>query len=142
MTSPTTWRRPNPSRSCPDGADGNSDGADGSPDGADDEQCRTEYAYLSGSGMLPGGTVVIAPGSTPAVVPPLGWALSELSQARYRSAMATAAGCEPETDDEIPTDVVQVQTSTTRGGQYAPLEKFAEVIGFDPCAALGMRQAR
>ena len=38
-------------------------------------------------GLLPGGTVVIAPGIHARRGPPLGWALSEMSQARFTTAM-------------------------------------------------------
>jgi len=114
------------------------------PDDAAARTCRAALDRLiSDDGSLPGGAVVVAPASTPAVVPPLGWALSEMSQARFTSAMKAAAGCAGPADDaarfgegrvnEASGDVEATETVTTRHGRYAGLERFAEVIGFDPC---------
>lgn len=64
---------------------------------ADPEQasaCRAAFEAVVGpGGPAAGGVIVVAPGSEPAVVPPLGWALSEASQARFSEALHTAANC-------------------------------------------------
>ena len=90
--------------------------------------CTAVFDYLVGSaGKLPGGAVVIAPGSTPAVVPPLGWALSETSQARFTSAILDELACGTKDVDIPPPD----------NGGYAGLAWFAEVMDFNPCARVG-----
>ncbi|WP_022890642.1 hypothetical protein [Agromyces italicus] len=56
--------------------------------------CRTAFdAVVGPGGTAEGGVIVVAPASEPAVVPPLGWALSEASQARFSAALHTAANC-------------------------------------------------
>ena len=62
------------------------------PDDRAAKQCRDALGALM-SDELRGGVVVVAPDSTPAVVPPLGWALSEMSQVRFTTALAAVAGC-------------------------------------------------
>ncbi|RZS65743.1 hypothetical protein EV187_1445 [Agromyces ramosus] len=112
------------------------------PDSEAAEACRTALVDLIGSdGLMPGGTLVIAPDSTPAVVPPLGWALSGMSQARFTSAIKSAAGCDADVagtaaaesaaDDEGEGEGDDV---VTERGQYMGLAEFAEnVVRFDPC---------
>jgi hypothetical protein len=118
------------------------------PDGESADGCREALRGLIGAdGLLRGGTVVVAPASTPAVVPPLGWALSELSQARFTSAIAAAAGCpDPTTSADAgaasepaaPADGADV---TTASGRYVGLQEFAEdVIGFDACPGVDAQE--
>ncbi|MFD4420799.1 hypothetical protein ACFWN7_04745 [Agromyces sp. NPDC058484] len=105
------------------------------PDSAAAAECRDALDELiRAGGMLPGGTVVIAPSSTPAVVPPLGWALSNMSEARFTSAIKVAAGCGRESEAR------QDQSATTRSGRYSGLAEFAELIGFHPCPAVAAQE--
>jgi hypothetical protein len=105
------------------------------PDSEAASECRDALEeIIREGGMLPGGTVVIAPSSTPAVVPPLGWALSNMSEARFTSAIKAAAGC-----GRTP-DVREEQSATTRHGRYSGLAEFAELIGFDPCPAVAAQE--
>lgn len=56
--------------------------------------CLDAFDRLVGDGApAAGGVIVVAPASEPAVVPPLGWALSQASQARFSAALHTAANC-------------------------------------------------
>lgn len=108
------------------------------PGGAVAEECRAALsALIAAGGPLPGGTVVVAPGSTPAVVPPLGWALSEMSQARFTTAMAAAAGCtDPTLGASKPIAGGDVDLSA-HPARYLGLKEFAEFIpDFDPCGQL------
>ena len=120
------------------------------PDSDIAKDCRAALIELIRSGgLLPGGTLVIAPDSTPAVVPPLGWALSGMSQARFTSAIKSAAGCDADdaeaaaesttTNDEN-SDDVEDDVETERG-QYMGLAEFAEkVVKFNPCPQVGVQE--
>ena len=104
------------------------------PDTEEAAKCRDALEEIIGDGgMLHGGTVVIAPSSTPAVVPPLGWALSNMSEARFTSALKVAAGCEGTSKKQ---EKREEQSARTRGDRYTGLAEFAKLIGFQPCAAL------
>lgn len=91
------------------------------PDGPEGESCEAALGWLHGDDVLPGGTVVVAPDSTPGVVPPLGWALSDLSRARFDAAIATDVVCR---DDE----------PTVASGGYAGLARLLAVMPNGRCA--------
>lgn len=105
------------------------------PDGETADECRDALnEIIRVGGLLPGGTVVIAPASTPAVVPPLGWALSEMSQARFTTAMQAAAGCAGSSVGE------QEQSASTRHARYNGLAELADVIDFKPCGRVAAQE--
>ncbi|QAY73555.1 hypothetical protein ET445_09600 [Agromyces protaetiae] len=123
---------------------------------ADAVGCRAALARFFGTddsglpGILDDGMVEIAPASTPAVVPPLGWALSQLSQSRFDSAIATAAGCTAMGESvrrDASVDAAEPPVETADDGEAPPdatagypgLAKLGEVMGFDPCAAIANR---
>jgi hypothetical protein len=100
------------------------------PDGRKAHDCRAALQALTRrGGLLLGGVVVVAPASTPSVVPPLGWALSGLSQARFTEAIDSAAGCVRSEDAAEHLE----ESASTRHGQYKGLADLADLSGFDPC---------
>jgi hypothetical protein len=88
------------------------------PDSDDAEPCRD--ALRSFFGILPGGVVVVAPDSKPGVVPPLGWALSEMSRKRFSAAIDAATDCD-----------ARGEPSTTG---YAGLRSLDRLMDFLGCA--------
>jgi hypothetical protein len=100
---------------CPDGT------SRARTDGADADSCHDALQSLFD--MLPGGAVVVAPDSKPGVVPPLGWALSEMSQKRFTAAIDAAMVC-PEPEEQ----------STAR---YADLLELAKVMKLVECPPSG-----
>ncbi|MFE6967435.1 hypothetical protein ACFVAJ_20320 [Agromyces sp. NPDC057679] len=91
------------------------------PDGPEGETCEKSLGWLHGDEVLPGGTVVVAPDSTPGVVPPLGWALSDLSRARFDAAIASDAVC-------------RYDEPTVVSGGYAGLARLLTVMPNGRCA--------
>lgn len=91
------------------------------PDGPEGEPCEDSLAWLHGDDVLPGGTVVVAPDSTPGVVPPLGWALSDLSRARFDAAIASDVVC-------------RYDDPTVVSGGYAGLARLLAVMPDGRCA--------
>lgn len=67
-----------------------------------DAACAAAVDTLIGDeGRIDGGVVVVAPASEPAVVPPLGWALSSASRDRFTEALSTAAHCGQDSFGEL-----------------------------------------
>ena len=118
---------------CPDGD---------APAGAG--RCRAALEEFMGpTGKLPGGVVIVAPASTPSVMPPLGWALSEMSQKRFTAAMSVAAGCHLQLVDDlaaVPATATAKKPVRTRLGGYTGFAGFAKVIDFDPCKRLAAQE--
>ena len=77
---------------------------------------------------------MIAPSSTPAVVPPLGWALSKMSQARFTTAIAAAAKC-PDPNAETR----ETPTGPPYSG-YLGLDGLAEFVGLHLCGQVGAQE--
>ena len=117
------------------------------PDSEAAEACRTALIELIRSGgILPGGALVIAPDSTPAVVPPLGWALSGMSQARFTSAIKSAAGCDA---DDVKAAAESTTTTRTTATRSRPNMDIASrpasssqrnIVKFNPCPWVGVQE--
>ena len=107
-------------------------------------RCRAAFEkFIGPTGELPGGVVIVAPASTPSVMPPLGWALSEMSQKRFTAAMSVAAGCHLRVVDDlaaVPSKDAPKELVRTRLGGYPGFAAFAKVINFNPCKRLGAQQ--